>query len=239
MQEDYVIVFYLSRRKNYEIYGKVSEEPFRDETARVLLSVNHVEIQEEGGVYQQIYSFPNVTELTLHDSFTASHRALSVGLNRILSLQRIKIFTIRCRRLRFEKMICLLSYVPNVQTITVESIFSDKNERESIHQYQQFQLLSQKNRITSVTVEQKRALDVITLFVKLFPRVQSLSIDIMPKDMKSIFELLSNKNVPNLLLLCFNFASKACFRQLNGLISSKVLPSDYKVAHIDEKLYLW
>ncbi|CAF1097834.1 unnamed protein product [Adineta ricciae] len=100
-------------------------------------------------------------------------------------------------------------------------------------------LLPRKNRITSVTAEQKRALDVIQLFVKLFPRIQSLSIDIMLKDVKSIFELLSNENVPNLLLLYFNFASKACFPQLNGLIASKVLPSDYKVVRVDEKLYLW
>ncbi|CAF1319809.1 unnamed protein product [Adineta ricciae] len=179
---------------------------------RVLSSVDHVQVREDEGVYQHMYSFPNAIELTLRDSLASAPQLFTIGLNRILSLQRIKTLTVKSNPFYFKTMLDLLFSAPNVQTLTVETITSYKEDRRFIEQYQIFQILSKRNRVTNVTVKQKRAFDVYELFVKLFPRVENLSIHILIKDMKSILQLLSKDNARHLLLICFNPANPTITR---------------------------
>ncbi|CAF1320004.1 unnamed protein product [Adineta ricciae] len=228
------------RKKDYRVYKQSNEESFTGEIRTMFYSVDHVEIGDERAINQCMSYFPNANKLTLEDRFSnAGYLPSSIGINRILSLQRIKTLVIKCHHFSLIKMIDLLSCIPNLQILAFKTMPLYKEGRKSIEQNDKFRLLSETNSITSISFEERSTPNKTELLIKLFPRIQYLEMNTYMKDMEAILQLLVKQNTPDLLLTCFTYASEVYFRHLTGLIDSKVLSTDYKVTHAGRKLYLW
>ncbi|CAF3846998.1 unnamed protein product [Adineta steineri] len=225
------------RRKNYELHSEVTAE---NENQIIFKSVDLVQIQNEMAINQCMDYFPNTTQLTLSDGFSIStYRSIESGLNRILPLQQIKTLVIQCHHFSFLKMIKLLSYIPNLDTLTFQTMPLFKENKVSIEQNEEFQSLCKTNCVTTVTFRQICILDKVQILIILFPHLQHLVMNIQMKDMELILRFLLNKNNHDLVLLSFKPASGVYFAHLNHLIKSGALSSDHRRLHAYKELCLW
>jgi hypothetical protein len=236
------ILFLLFRRKDYVLYRLQTKTTCLTGYETNLRSVDHVYIQSEKSVIGCMHYFPNVTKLNFENRFSTTRDSIPIILSRIIPLKQLTKLGIECNHFSFIKMIQLLSFTPNIHTLTITSMPLYKNDYLSIQENETFRLVSNTNTIKDVTFKEKCTSEKLKLLVALCPRVQHLTINIFLKDMESIARFLlekNNQNTAHLLLLCFSRASTNYFQNLEALIKSGTLASGSMLKLVDSKLYLW
>ena len=80
-------------------------------------SVNHVHVCKLEALNNCVNYFPNVTDLTFDDNFDAPRHSLGPTFNRILPLLQVTKLAIQSYDFKFEKLIELLCFTPNIHTL--------------------------------------------------------------------------------------------------------------------------
>jgi hypothetical protein len=207
-----------------------------------MTSVDHLYIQTEKSLVNCVHYFPNATKLTFEADIPISYVATLPNLSRVICSEKITKLIVEYKNLYFNKLMDLLSILPNIHTLIFGSMLLLKSEVIMIHKSKPFRLLSERNRITNVTLEDMCSLGNVKLFVTLFPWLQNLTTYVLMKDMERILQYLLERTNPHtgrLVSLCFLKADSHTFNYLNTLIKSQKLPRRCMLKYIDSKLYLW
>ena len=112
----------------------------------------------------------------------------------------------------------------------------------SLERSKAFRLVSKNNRITNVTIREIFTLEKAQMLITLCPRLQSLTIRINVKDLRSIARFLwetNRQNTRHLHSVHFLAATNVWLNKLEVLIKSEKLLNDFTIRLIDSKLYLW
>ncbi|CAF3339637.1 unnamed protein product [Rotaria sp. Silwood2] len=182
--------------------------------------------------------FPNVTELTLD----LSNDSIAIDLNRILRLSKLKKLVIECYEFPFKRLIKLLYSTVNLNSLKLRRTSIKDTEYEPIQQSEAFQMISNKNMIKHLVIDECCTLKNIQLFVGLCPRLQQLTSGMNRKEFLSIVRFLLSKNdksIQNLYFLCILHAPKVSLKEMKKFIKLEKVVDDYSINHIDRKLYLW
>jgi hypothetical protein len=205
-------------------------------------SVRHVCIDKSNAMKQFGGHFTNANELTLWKKFDVPRDSIVIDLNRIIPLRQLTKLTLACHRLPFKQVIELLHFTPNIHTLELDSILLYRTDSVSIQQNDIFQLVSNTNIVTTLTINNEVTLEKIQLLVKLFPRLEYLTINLYKEDLESIVRFLSSKSNNNtryLSSLCISKQRLDLIKNLRLLLESEKLFNDYILKSIDRKLYLW
>jgi hypothetical protein len=237
----FVRFFFVFRRKRYVLYKgeKRTNCPNHDEFH--LNSVHHLRIVAP--ISDCVNYFPNVTQLTLYinkygfvssDSFLAS-------LTRILSLKQLTKLVIKHDFVLFKDVIELLRFMPNIDTFTIAFMSIEQGDYVSIQESENFQLVSNENIITNVTILKECAYEQIQLLINLFPRMHHLTIKMSVKDIKPITQLLLSRINDHTCRLFSLYIPEANAKQmeLKNIIESEKLFDDCCIRMMDNALYLW
>ncbi|CAF0925380.1 unnamed protein product [Rotaria sp. Silwood1] len=235
--------FFALRRKSYTLSQTSNQKTCLNSSETNLRTVRHVRIQCEKELINWVNYFPNATELTFESGFSTTHESIANMLRRIIPLEQLSILVLECHYFSFIKLIELLRFIPNIDTLIFKSMPFYRNNCISIQQTETFRLVSNKNRITNVTFKEVCTLEKLRLLVALCPRLQSLTIKIHMKDLESITRFLlennTKENTDHLCSLCFSAASTKWFEKLDILIKSEILLDVYNLKLVGSNLYLW
>ncbi|CAF1406898.1 unnamed protein product [Rotaria sordida] len=177
------------RRKHYVLYEQSMETTCLNSDKTNLKSVHHVHIRSEKAMINYMNYFPNATELTLEYSMSVCRDSISTTLNNILPIRQLTKLVIGFHYFSLIKITELLYFMPNIQTLVLESMPLYGNTNEDIEQNKTFQLVSNQNTIRDVTLKEVCTLDKIQLLLKLCPRMQHLAIETRARDLESIMQL--------------------------------------------------
>jgi hypothetical protein len=186
--------------------------------------------------------FPNVTELTLSETFDVPRDSIAANLNRIIPLRQLTKLSLGCLRLPFEQIIELLHLTSNIRILKLDSVLLYGTDSVSIEQKDIFQIVSNMNNITNLTIDKEITLDKIQLLVTLFPRLEYLIMNLYKEDLESIARYLLSKfndNTRHLSSLCISKQRKDLMEILSNLLESEKLLDNYILKIINRKLYLW
>jgi hypothetical protein len=236
------ITYLLLRRKSYTIYGETGKETSLRRREINLNAVRHLHIQGEKALTNCINYFPNTTALTLLHTFNGNIDQITSILNRIVPLIQLTKLFIDSGAFSCEKIIHLLRFIPNIDTLKIYSINYFATDSALIEKSEAFRLVSHRNLIRNLTVENRCTFEEMKLFVNLCPRLQHINLDIFWKDFESILELLlskSNNKTQNLFSLCLEHGTKTIVEKLKTLIESKGWIDQYSIELVRSKLYLW
>jgi len=204
--------------------------------------VHHVYIHNTDAMEQFVGCFPNATKLTLSKTFNVSRDSIATNLNRIISLRQLTQLTIGCHRFPFQQIIELLHFTPNIRTLKLDSILLYGTDSGSIEHCNIFQIVSNTNIVTNLTIDKESSLEKIQLLVALFPRLEYLTINLYKEDLESIARFLLSKfndNTRHLSTLCVSKQRSILIGILKNLLESEDLLDDYTIKLINRKLYLW
>lgn len=204
--------------------------------------IHHVSIHNTNAMKQFVGAFPNVTELTLSETFDVPHHSMETDLNRIIPLKQLTKLTLHCHRLPFDRMIQLLCFTPNINTLKLNSILLYRADSFSFPETEVFRIVSNTNIVTNLTVENECTLDKIELLTALFPRMEYLTMNLDKKDLESIARFLLSKfnyNTRYLSSLCISKRRRELVEIFKNLLETEDLLHDYMLKVIDRKLYLW
>lgn len=179
--------------------------------------------------------FPNATELT----FDLYNNSTVIDLNRILCLSKIKKLVIESYEFPFQQLIKLLYSTINLNSLKLRRISIKDTDYESIQQSKVFQMISKKNMINHLVVNECCTLKSIQLFVSLCSRLQQLTSVMNRKEFLFIMQFLLAKNTKNLAFLCVLHAPKVSLKEMKKFIKLGQVRDVYSMNHIDRKLYLW
>ncbi|UJR06865.1 hypothetical protein I4U23_011154 [Adineta vaga] len=232
------------RKKDFTLRVQLNEMTIRNENRIIFKSVNHLLITNENALNQCMNYFPNITELTLKNPFSIdTYGLIGTSLNRILSLEQVKTLVIQLECFSILNLIDLLCSMPNIHTLTLHTMTFFKQNKTSIEQNENFQLLFKTNRIKNVIFLQKCcALSRLEILVMLFPHLEYLEINIEMNNIESILRFLLDENNQinrHLNLLCFQYVQNYDLKHFNSLINSGILRFNHKTIYINERLYLW
>ncbi len=153
----YLYVLLIFRRKKYML----CEEPESNNVD----SVRHVCIHKSNTMKQFEGHFTNVNELTLSETFDIPHDSIVIHLNRIIPLRQLTKLTLACHRSPFKQVIELLHFTPNIHTLKLDSILFYRTDSVSIQQNDIFQLVSNTNTVTTLTIDKEVTFEKIQLFL--------------------------------------------------------------------------
>ncbi|UJR12602.1 hypothetical protein I4U23_016777 [Adineta vaga] len=215
------------RRRDYEIFNGLSDMILPNEYT-IFKSVDHLLIKSEMAMENCDNYFPNVNKITIEDEFSAtSCQTIPISFRRMLPLEQLQTLIIKCRDLSFFKMIELLSYAPNLRTLTSQSILFHNENATSVKESKIFQSVSETNCIRNFICHGKCTLDIVELLVMLFPHLQHLAIYTELKDLEVILEFLLSKdngNTFDLFLFSLMYADERYLHLMNSQIKLKFLP---------------
>jgi hypothetical protein len=205
-------------------------------------SVRHVCIDKSNAMKQFGGHFTNANELTLWKKFDVPRDSIVIDLNRIIPLRQLTKLTLVCHRLPFKQVIELLHFTPNIHTLKLDSMLFYRTDSVSIQQNDIFQLVSNTNIVTTLTINNEVTLEKVQLLVTLFPQLEYLTINLYKEDLESIVRFLSSKSNNNtryLSSLCISKQRLDLIKNLRLLLESEKLFNDYILKSIDRQLYLW
>ncbi|CAF1049228.1 unnamed protein product [Adineta steineri] len=230
------------RRKYYILGEEIHPSTSLNSKKTHLQSVQHLQIDDANETIDCKYYFPNVTTLTLGYGFSRTRKLIASNLNHIIPLKQLTKLVIKSRYLSLTKLIEVLRFTPHIRTLIFESILLYRVNYNSIQQNETFQLVSNTNMITNVTLKQTCNLDKIQLLVALFPRIQHLTIDHDMKDLQSTVRFLLKKTNQNTSQLCsirLLSTRESWLTRLRTFIESETLITDYKLKKINTDIHLW
>ncbi|CAF4963780.1 unnamed protein product [Rotaria sp. Silwood1] len=133
--------------------------------------INHVRICGTQSKNSIINYFPNAIELT----FDLSNDSITVDLNRILPLSKLRKLAIECYQFPFKRLIKLLYSTVNLNSLKIRRTSINDTEYELIQQSEFFQMISNKNMIKNLIIDECCTLTKIQLFVDICPQLQQLT----------------------------------------------------------------
>jgi hypothetical protein len=231
-------IFLYFRGKQYTLYNWIYQDTYPYEKNRNFNSVHHVSIKGKLNTINSSIYFPNTTELTIYDYIDQSFDSISATLDRIIPLIQLTKLNIQCQNFCFGKVIDLLYFSPNIQTLILNSISHTKINALSIQQSITFQSVSNTNKILNVRIEQNCTMENVKLIIELCPRLQYLAINIDYNVIHLFTEFLSlitNEKTRPLVYLCLLNIPERLYR----MIRLGKLPDQYSVKFIDHNLHLW
>ncbi|CAF3658057.1 unnamed protein product [Rotaria sp. Silwood1] len=241
---DYTIFYSTNpyRRRTYILYEQSAGKICLNTEKTILNSVRHVYVQNEKGVINCMNYFPNATELTLKYNMSVCRDSILKTIKNILPVQQLTKLVIETHYFSLIKISKLLYFMPNIQILALKSIPLYGYTYEDIEKNKIFQIVSNRNTIRDVTLEETSTLDKIQLLLKLCPRMQHLSLETRAKNLKAIIRLLfdeTNRNVHPLNSLCLLGASECWQQKIYRLVQSENLNITYTVKYIRSNLWLW
>lgn len=204
--------------------------------------IRHVDIHSTNAMQLCSDDFPNATKLTLSETFDVPRDSLVTHLSRIIPLEQLTHLILNCHRFHFEQIIEFLHSTPNIRTLLLDSVLLYGTNSISFEQDDIFQIVSNTNVITNLTIDKECTLDKIQLIVTLFPRLEYLTINLHKEDLESITRFLLSKfndNTRHLSSLCISKQRKVLIEQMKILLESEKLLDDYILKLTNRKLYLW
>ncbi|CAF1231655.1 unnamed protein product [Rotaria sp. Silwood1] len=178
---DYLARFYSIepyRRKHYILHNGLCQHTYPYRNNNNLCSVNHISVQDDIEIKNNLIYFPHVTELTLFDHSNKTLHSISTILDRTIPLIQLFKISINCRQFCIGKLMELLYFSPNIHILIINSISLTKVSSTSIEQTQTFQAICNTNKITNLTIKESTTKECILLFIKLCPQLQQLTVGI-------------------------------------------------------------
>ncbi|CAF4565563.1 unnamed protein product, partial [Rotaria sp. Silwood2] len=241
------------RRKNCEFHWQLNKEirPFQGTNFN---SVEHVLIYGTLPKTNCANYFPNVNQLTINHYPEILHEPLVNIINRIIPLDQLSKLVIKDFDVPFERLINILYVTCNLVTFKSDPLSLNDVDLNSIQQTKSFCSSSDRNKIRTVDMSYKyrliKTLDMpykyslkkIKLFIKLFRRLEHLTVEVNTTELERTVEyLIVNKyhNVHGLLFLCIAGIPAYDLYKLTVFIHSKKLIHDDCVKPVNCDLCLW
>ncbi|CAF0918835.1 unnamed protein product [Rotaria sordida] len=199
------------KRKDYTLYYGADDNNCQFYQQINFDKINHIRICGTQSKNSVINYFPNVTELT----FDLSNDSITIDLNRIFPLSKLTKLVIECYQFPFKRLIKLLYSTVNLNSLKICKTLIKDTEYELIQQSELFQMISNKNMIKNLVIDECCTLKHIQLFVGLCPRLQQLTSGMNRKEFLSIVQFLlskNDKNIQNLSFLCVLYAPKVSLK---------------------------
>ncbi|CAF1075098.1 unnamed protein product [Rotaria sp. Silwood1] len=238
-------IFYSTnpyRRNTYTLCGQSEEKTCLNIRDNNLKSVRHVHIQNKKAMINYNYYFPNVIALTIDDDFTKSCDSFSTILGNIIPLKQLTKLIIECSQFSFREIIELLCFMPNIHTLIFLSMPKFKGKYHIIKPSEKFQLLSNINTITDMTIIGSLKFEENHLLINSCQHLQHLVINTTIDDLELDIRLLSNKyhcHTLHYCSLCILNATTYWAVKVKLLIQSEKLLNNYKLKLVGSNLYLW
>ncbi|CAF1424392.1 unnamed protein product [Rotaria sordida] len=238
-------IFYSTnpyRRKTYTFYWQFDQHVCSNMQEKNLNIVKHVHICSKQIINNYVNYFPNANQLTIEHYFKTSDDSISTTLNCILPLKQLTKLNIKSSNFPFEQIIKLIYFTPNLHVLKLDFLCLNEIYLKLIEQHEIFRYVSSTNKITNIDIREKCTLEMFQLIIYLFPQVEYLKIRINEKEISQIIRFLFSKTtdkIRRLFFLCISQIPKVCLRELNFLIKSENLLSDYSIKYINRDLYLW
>jgi hypothetical protein len=158
----------------------------------------------------------------------------------MIPLIQLTHLTIHYRNFPIGELIELLYFSPNIHTLVFDSISLSKINATLIRNCQTFQTVSNKNKITTMSITGNFTLEDMKLFNNLCPRLEHLKFTMYSfgYHLRPIIEFLfsgNNTNTRHLISLCFS-GRIALF---NGTMQPVNLPDDSSTKLIKHKWHCW
>ncbi len=128
----------------------------------------------------------------------------------------------------FYMIIDLLTFMPNIHTLTINSILIQKDDLLLIEKSENFQMVSKTNNIRNVTIQKEPIFDELKLLLNLCPQLQHLTMRYETGVVPLLRVLLSN-NHPHLCSLSVKDSLLVATETLKDLIDSKKLLNEYSL----------
>ena len=198
-------------------------------------SIQELSIYNKDAMEQCQTHFLNANELTLTRSFAIAHTWITNDLARVIPLKQLTQLTVEYHHFPFERLLKLLHLAPNLHNLKLHSILFKPIDFVYVNQYTEFQSISNMNTVTNLAVSRKMTLQEIQRLTILFPRLESLTINLHQHAVEPILQFLfskfdkKNRNLSSLCILeteSFPFQSERTLHHC----SRKGIAS---------KLYLW
>ncbi|CAF1672531.1 unnamed protein product [Adineta ricciae] len=234
----------LHRKKYFELDSRFNVTNFKCHDKVDTNSINHVIIHDPDVISCcSKYFFAKATDLSInHVNFTDKKLCLTDELLRILDLRRLTKLTMNYIEKDFDIFIRLLRLAPNIRTITWESIEKSPKNLLSLVESEDFQLVSQENRIKTITITSRYTKKMMEVLVHLCPRVQYISIGRSERSLDAtVHYLLSEINDATLRLfsLCIREVYQDWMTYWKDQIKAHGVFDDYSIKIIDKNFYLW
>jgi hypothetical protein len=137
----------LFRRKHYELFRPVDDEDIE------IHSVSHLTIRDQSETVACSSHFPNVTKLTLNGNDLDMNSPFIYDVGRIIPLTQLKSLVIEEQEINIDQLIELLSFSPNIYSLTFDSMFFFDFHPLSIDQTEMVCQISMKNKITELNLK--------------------------------------------------------------------------------------
>ncbi|CAF1229849.1 unnamed protein product [Rotaria sp. Silwood1] len=239
------IIFYSInpyRRKEYTLYEQLNTNIPSYLHKNDVNSVDHVNIHGEKATKNCLSYFSKAMKLTLSHSFAESRIWLGLILNHIVPLKQLTTLIIDCGDFRFEQLINVLRFTPNIHTLTLNCQSITQTDSKLIQQGEPFRLTSNANRIINVTIKENYSSESIKLLVVLCPRIQHLTIDTYSLDLESIMRFILSEtktSIRDLCSICTKNTAILMDEILKRLIDSEELFPNYLIDLVATDLYIW
>jgi hypothetical protein len=223
------------RRKTFALHEKIDENNNFD-------SVHHLHIKSIQAMIICKSYFPNVTKLTFSGHLDKISDSIRTNLTRIISLKQITTLSIVSRSFPLMKLIQLLGFTSNVQTLKLSFMSLQGIDLDTIQQNIDFQSVSTTNIVKRLILEREHSLIGIELLTALCPRLEYLAINGVTASLITIAERFFLGNHPNtrhLSCLCISSINEVEPMVVIVLAETKESRNKYSMAYANHKLYLW
>ncbi|CAF4784581.1 unnamed protein product [Rotaria sp. Silwood1] len=160
------------------------------------------------------------------------------ALHQILALKQLKKLIIDCNDFLTQQVINLICLTPNLRFLKWNFQSIDQTKLKSIEQSENFQSLSNTNKIQNLQVLHCCSFGEIQIFINVFPQLESLQTGEFQKQIVQITRCFLSK-MDHLFFLNITYIIKTYLQKFNFLIKSENLLDDYLIKFIDHDLYLW
>ncbi|CAF3896513.1 unnamed protein product [Rotaria sp. Silwood1] len=228
-------IFYSThpyRRKSYELYRC-------DNYETTINSASHLTIGIDPIPNDNLIHFPNVTKLTLIKNDIESNGRSILNINRIIPLMQITCLVVRDPHFTIKKLIKLLRYSLNIQSLTLIGMsLTDDFHLSKKQSYQVFSI-SKASKVTELCIDDECSLEYMQFFVHLCPRLEHLDIITVRRQHESIVQFLLSGYLPNLFWLRFGYISTQEGEQIQRMIDRDQLIYYYTIKNHHTGWYLW
>jgi hypothetical protein len=138
-----------------------------------------------------------------------------------------------------------LYHLPNLDSLTITSKFPETMKIVSKEQTNMFDLVSNQNKITKLSLEQMTELDQVHLLMDLCPHLHYLQLTCRNiSDAEWLIRYVLTKQntnfIPYLCLICISLsnADDIITNNLQNIIDSEKLVENYKILRICDRIYL-
>jgi hypothetical protein len=188
--------------------------------------VKHLHICSESVARNSGIYFPNVTELTVKNYHVIYFGLMSTIFDRILPLKQLKKLNIDFTVFPVDQVLNLLSLTPNLRSSKYSFQWIYRYQLKSVEDSEIYQSISKTNQTKNLQICHCCSLDEIQFFIRLFPKIESLQIGIMEKEIVEMTRCILIE-MDHLFFFHITNIIEAYLQRLNLLIKSENLLENY------------